>query len=90
MSELSYYCFSTPQNNYIYVRNINSIVRVKEEEYQELLRVKKTGDIDSPVVEKYRDVYKRQAPTLTCLQMSMNWSQEQLSGTSVIPFARCV
>ena len=41
MSELSYYCFSTPQNNYIYVRNINSIVRVKEEEYQELLRVKK-------------------------------------------------
>ena len=54
MSELSYYCFSTPQNNYIYVRNINSIVRVKEEEYQELLRVKKTGDIDSPVVEKYR------------------------------------
>ncbi|MFR9286073.1 MAG: radical SAM protein [[Clostridium] scindens] len=54
MSDLSYYCFSTPQNYYMYVRNINSIVRIKEEEFQELLNVKKAGNIDSPVVKKYK------------------------------------
>ena len=56
MSDLSYYCFSTPQNYYMYVRNINSIVRIKEEEFQELLNVKRAGNIDSPVVKKYKEL----------------------------------
>ena len=41
MDNLSYFCFSTPRNKYMYVRNINSIIRISEEEYQELMRARK-------------------------------------------------
>lgn len=54
MDNLSYFCFSTPRNKYMYVRNINSIIRIPEEEYQELMRVRKENDDRNEVVKKYK------------------------------------
>lgn len=54
MGKLSYFCFSTLNNKYMYVRNINSIVRIPEDEYKELKDVEKNGIQNSPVVEKYK------------------------------------
>lgn len=54
MGKLSYFCFSTLNNKYMYVRNINSIVRISEDEYKELKDVEKDGIQNSPVVEKYK------------------------------------
>lgn len=53
MSKKLYYCFSTLNNKYMYVRNINSIVRISEAEYEELKEIEKKGIEGSPVINKY-------------------------------------
>lgn len=53
MSKKLYYCFSTLNNKYMYVRNINSIVRISEAEYEELKEIEKKGIEESPVINKY-------------------------------------
>lgn len=50
----SYYCFSTPKNSYMYVRNINSVIRITEDEHYELIKAKKNNDAKCDVVEKYK------------------------------------
>ena len=53
MSIKPYFCFSTLKNKYMYVRNINSIVRISEAEYEELQEMEKKEMEDSPVINKY-------------------------------------
>ena len=52
MSIKPYFCFSTLKNKYMYVRNINSIVRISEAEYEELQEMEKKEMEDSPVINK--------------------------------------
>lgn len=53
MDNLSYFCFSTPRNKYMYVRNINSIIRISEKEYKELIEARK-NDREYEVINKYK------------------------------------
>jgi len=53
MDKSAFFCFSTPRNKYMYVRNINSIIRISEEEYAELLKARKENDDENKVVKKY-------------------------------------
>lgn len=54
MEKPMYYCFATPGNKYMYVRNIHSIVRLPENEFKELQRANKENDYDCDTVRKYR------------------------------------
>ncbi len=56
MEKPMYYCFATPGNKYMYVRNIHSIVRLPENEFKELQRANKENDYDCDTVRKYREL----------------------------------
>lgn len=56
MEKPMYYCFATPGNKYMYVRNIHSIVRLPENEFKELQRANKENDYNCDTVRKYREL----------------------------------